>query len=78
MIESPLIEELLAEVRAQEWTARARKNIQRDLSARFSSVPVDIASALVLIQDDAKFDQRIDLAIRCSNLEDFRTHLGLG
>ena len=67
MIESPLIQELVAE--------RAHKDILRVLNARLGSVPPEIATALDGIQDDAKLDDLIDWAARCHSLDEFRTHL---
>ena len=67
MIESPLIQELVAEHR--------HKDILRFLAARFGSVPPEIATALEGVQDEAKLDDLIDWAARCHSLDEFRTHL---
>ena len=67
MIESPLIQELVAE--------RAHKAILRFLAARFGSVPLEIAATVESVQDEAKIDDLIDWAARCPSLDEFRTHL---
>ena len=67
MIESPLIQELLAE--------RRHKDILRVLNARLGSVPAEIATALEGVHDEAKLDDLIDWAARCHSLDEFRTHL---
>ena len=68
MIESPLIQELVAE--------RAHKDILRVLNARLGSVPPEIATALEGIQDEAKLDELVDWASRSPSLEAFRSRLG--
>ena len=75
MIESPLIQELLAGTRAQTLTETNHKAILRILSSRFGSIPPEIVSALRPIQDEAKLNDLIDLATGCPNLEAFRARL---
>lgn len=67
MIESPLIQELMAE--------RVHKAIVRFLSGRFSSVPADIITALQHIQEEQKLDELVDWASRCPDLDAFRSRL---
>jgi hypothetical protein len=66
-IESPLIQELMAQYR--------HNNIAAVLEERFGSVPQAIIKALGTIQDDERLDQLIRWAVRCPDLEAFRTRL---
>jgi hypothetical protein len=67
MIESPLIQELMAQ--------RMHKAILRFLSGRFGSVPLDIQTTLQSIQDDARLDELVEWAARCPDLDAFRIRL---
>ena len=66
-IESPLIQELMAE--------RGHKYIMRVLEERFGGVPQDILTALGAIQEDERLDQLHRWAVRCPDLEAFRQRL---
>ena len=68
MIESPVLQELLAETR--------HRDILRVLGARFGAVSPEIADSLRSIQDQAKLDDIVDWASRCPSLDAFRTRLG--
>jgi hypothetical protein len=63
MIESPLIQELMAE--------RTHKDILRFLAGRFGLVPPEIAAALQSIEDEQAMDDLVALAVRCPDLEAF-------
>jgi predicted transposase YdaD len=67
MIESPLIQELLAE--------RMHKAIGRVLTERFGTVLPEIGPALRAIQDETKLDELLGWAVRCPDLDAFRTRL---
>lgn len=67
MIESPLIQELLAE--------QQHSNILVVLASRFDPVPVDIEKAVNAIQDQSKLRELLVWASRCSDLEAFRVRL---
>ncbi len=67
MIESPLIQELLAE--------RMHKGILKVLESRFGSIPQDLAIALQTIQDEAKLDELVVIAATCHDLDAFRARL---
>lgn len=67
MIDSPLIQELVAE--------RAHKDILLVLTARFAMVPPEIVTGLQAIQDEKKLDELVDWAGRCPDLEAFRSRL---
>ncbi len=67
MIESPLIQELVAE--------RAQKAILLVLQDRFGTVPPEIISALQPVQDEKKLDELVVWASRCPDLEAFRKRL---
>jgi hypothetical protein len=63
MIESPLIQEIVAETKHEA--------ILTFLRARFGSVPEPVVSALRSIQDVHRLDELVDLAGRCPDLESF-------
>jgi hypothetical protein len=67
MIESPLIQELMAQ--------RGHKDIVRVLAARFGSVPPEIEAAVRAIQDESRLDALLDGAALCPDLEAFRQRL---
>jgi hypothetical protein len=67
MIESPLIQELMAE--------RLHRAILRVLAGRHGAVPPDITAALQAVTDDARLDELIDWAARCPDLDSFRARL---
>lgn len=69
MIESPLIQELVAEAR--------HRDIVRFLRARFGAVPPDLGAALQSVQDETKLDELVDWASRCPGLDEFRTRLNV-
>ena len=68
MIESPVLQELIAEAR--------QRDILRFLGARFGAVPQEVTAALQLVQNEAKLDDLVEWASRCPSLESFRTRLG--
>jgi hypothetical protein len=67
MIESPLIQEIVARTKQEA--------IMLFLEGRFGSVPVDVAMQLKGILDEEKLRDLVQYAARCSDLEAFRTHL---
>ena len=64
-------EEVVAEVVAEQ----RHKDIVGVLEERFGSVPQDIITALGAIQEDERLDQLLRWAVRCPDLEAFRTRL---
>ncbi len=69
MIESPLIQELIAE--------NSQKHIVRFLTARFGTVPQEIVTALRNIQDEQRLDSLVEWAGLCPDLEAFRARLSV-
>jgi hypothetical protein len=67
MIESPLIQELLA--------GQRHGDILHFLAKRFGAIPQDIANSLRAVQDEPKLKELLDWAIDCPNLESFRARL---
>lgn len=67
MIESPLIQELLAE--------RMQDDIVTVLETRFQSVPADLKQLLKSVQDEARLQQLVKCAASCSDIESFRAEL---
>lgn len=67
MIESPLIQKVIAE--------NTHQNILEVLKARFDTVPRDVTMLLREIFDDKKLKKLIAFASTCSDLEAFREAL---
>jgi hypothetical protein len=67
MIESPLIQEIVARSKQEA--------IMLFLEGRFGSVPVDLAMQLKGILDEERLRDLVRYAARCSDLQEFRTHL---
>lgn len=67
MIESPVLQELMAE--------HGQKYIVRILEKRFGAVPVDIRERLRSVRDDERLDQLVDQAVVCETLDEFRNLL---
>jgi hypothetical protein len=67
MIESPLIQELMAK--------RMHKAILTALAAHFEEVPEEIALALRAVQDDDRLNELVAWAVRCPDIEAFQTRL---
>jgi hypothetical protein len=65
--DSPLIQEL--------WATKMHKIIERTLVARFGSVPTEILAALRPIAEETRLDDLHEWAVRCLDLEAFRTRL---
>lgn len=63
MIESPLIQEIVAE--------RMHKDILAFLESRFGRVPQDLATDLEAIHDEQTLDELVKLAARCRTLSAF-------
>ena len=67
MIESPLIQELMAQ--------RTHQDILRVLEARFGAVSQEIAAELQTIRSIAKADKLVSAAATCPDLASFAAHL---
>jgi hypothetical protein len=71
MIESPLLEELFADI-----TAETQRNaILEFLTARFTTVTPEIKSSLAKVTDSARLKELIHWAANCPDLNTFRTKL---
>jgi hypothetical protein len=71
MIESPLLQEMLAKNTAQTM----QKIILRVLIRRFGLVPADVVAAVRTIYDEPNLDELLGTAAVCANLEGFQQHL---
>jgi hypothetical protein len=67
MIESPLIQEIIAENR--------QADIVRILKVRFREVPSEVLTPLRGITKAAKLDDLVDYALACPDLNAFRARL---
>ena len=67
MIESPLLDELRV-----EWKA---DDVARFLRARFGPLPDELESSVRSIQDEERLNALIEIAARCADLEAFRSQL---
>jgi hypothetical protein len=67
MIESPVLQRLIAETR--------RKDILAFLAARFGPPAEDLRAALQIIEDETKLDELVESAASCPDLEAFRARI---
>lgn len=67
VIESPLIQEIVAE--------RLHKAIKLILTSRFGPPPTEIIDRLRAVEDEDELDQLAVAAARCVNLAEFRARL---
>lgn len=68
MIESPVLQEILAEI-ATETKA---STLLAFLRARFSEVPTDLVTSIQAIRDSEQLDRLVESAASCPNLAAFR------
>jgi hypothetical protein len=71
MIESPLLNEMLAKATAQGL----QKGILRVLARRFGPVPEDVAAVVRTVIDETNLNELTDAAVSCRTLKAFREHL---
>ena len=71
MIESPLIQEIVARTRHE----KTQELIVRFLTGRFGPLPLDLAAELRTIADEPKLDDLLEWATRCPDLDTFRAKL---
>jgi hypothetical protein len=67
MIESPLIQEIIARTKQED--------ILQVLEGRFGTIPPDIAMRVKGILEEEKLRELVRFAARCTDLEAFRTRL---
>jgi len=67
MIESPVLQEIVAETKAE--------SLLTVLRARFELVPSDVSRAIRALRDLGELDRLLDAAARCENLQAFRDRM---
>jgi hypothetical protein len=75
MIESPLLQEIIAEAEAKGHAQATREAILAVLLTRFGAVPAQLRRLLEERVDAERMADLLSLAVRCHDLEEFRTHL---
>jgi hypothetical protein len=75
MIESPLLQELIAEQRAEARVETTHKIILRCLKARFGLVPDETGTALKAFTDEHRWEQLVEQAALSPDLDAFRRAL---
>jgi hypothetical protein len=73
MIESPMVQEILAENTQQTM----HHSILRVLEKRLGPVPAEVSAAVRLTVDETALDALLDLAASCPDLDSFRAQLHL-
>jgi hypothetical protein len=73
MIESPLIQEIIAEAKAK---AKAKQeSILTILPARFGPIPAEVSTAVQAVYDLQKLTDLVIFLAQCPDLEAFRAKL---
>jgi hypothetical protein len=76
MIESPMLNELVAEQVAKKLAEKLQKAVLGLLEKRFGSVPLDLVPRIKGVTNADQLSQLIDRAALCPDLETFRQDLG--
>ncbi len=71
MIESPLIQEMMA----KKAVETRHKDILRVLARRFGPVPEQLGVAVRAVHDESKLEELLDEAASCLDLESFQKRL---
>jgi predicted transposase YdaD len=71
MIESPVLQEIIAEGRVQG----RRESLVAVLTTRFGAIGDELESDLKSIEDEARLNELIKLSASCRSLKSFRKHL---
>ena len=77
MIESPLIQDIVAHTRQEVMAEYTQKAILRILAIRLGSVPEEIARAVKDIVAQAVLDPLLESAIVCPDFKSFQDQLPL-
>jgi hypothetical protein len=72
MLESPVLQELLAELEVES----CHKHLLRVLRAQFGAVPEELDAAVKVIQQTHRLEGLLDWAAQCPDLNAFRDRLG--
>ena len=75
MIESPVLQELLAETRAETELEDARRYTLAALRRRFGAVSGELVSQVESIEDRDRLDRLFDAALICPDLSAFQREL---
>jgi hypothetical protein len=75
MIESPVLQELIAEQRAEAKVQTQHEAILDVLEARFGPVPAEVRSSLMRVTGEQRLRELIRQAAQCPDLDTFRHHL---
>jgi hypothetical protein len=75
MIESPLIQEMMAKTRHEAIAESTHKAILRILTSRFGSVPTEVVRAVHGVADEHILDRLLDSALACTDLKTFLERL---
>jgi hypothetical protein len=67
LLETPLMQEIVAEVR--------HKDLVRSLEARFGPVPAELVATIGAVKDEGKLDDLVTWSAQCDSLESFRKRL---
>jgi hypothetical protein len=75
MIESPLLQELLAQVRQEAMLETMQRDIVEVLESRFGVVPSEFAVELRTVLDEQRLQELYRFAVLCPDTESFRARL---
>jgi hypothetical protein len=75
VIESPLIQEIVARSRQEARHEKTQELIVRFLTRRFGPLPLRLTTELRTIADEPKLDDLLEWAAQCPDLDAFRARL---
>ena len=75
IMESPLIQEIMDEVRLESTVKAVREMVQQTLETRFGHMPPQLVELLNAVTDEQRLRQLHAHAVRCASLDDFRAQL---
>ncbi len=75
IMESPLIQEIMDEVRLESTVKTIREMVQLNLETRFGALPPQLVERLNAVVGEGRLRALIREAVRCSSLDDFQTRL---
>ena len=75
IMESPMIQEIMDEVRLESTIKTMRQMVQQNLETRFGVLPPQLVELLNAVADEKRLRALHAESVRCASLDDFRARL---